>query len=87
MTNNTIEKAPGACDTEGFHTDTNYIDSATCECKSKAISTIRAQLALHGHELTVMQCNDFLLHTCSKPRYFKDLDTLQAFAPRLGVSK
>ncbi len=35
----TNEKAPGACDTEGFDTDTNSLYSATAETPSKATAT------------------------------------------------
>ena len=87
MNTTPIEKAPGACDTEGFETTTTNSNFHTNERKSKEISILRAQLAVHDHELTAMLCNDFLVHADGKKHYCKDLVALQAFAHRLGVSK
>jgi hypothetical protein len=48
MTENTIEKAPGACDAEGFDTNTYGSDSATSTQLSKVMKTLFAALYLAG---------------------------------------
>ena len=53
----------------------------------KAISVLRAQLALHDHAIHAMLCGDFLVYTSSRTSYCKDFKSLQAFAHRLGVNK
>ena len=85
MTDNTIEKAPGACDTEGFDTDTHKADSATGTQHSKAITTLIAELALAGHAVHKLRCGDFLVWKYGYSHYAQDFDALQAFACKLGV--
>ncbi len=48
MTDNTIEKAFGACDSEGFDTNTYGADSATSTQLSKVMKTLIAALYLAG---------------------------------------
>ena len=51
----TNEKAPSACDTEGFDTDTHKADSATGTQHSKAITTLIAELTLAVSLTAVME--------------------------------
>lgn len=88
MTRTSIEKAPGACDTEGFDTDTIYdLNFATGQRHSKAVATQIAELALAGHAVHKLQCGDFLVCKYGYSHYAQDVDALLAFARRLGVSK
>ena len=87
MTDTTIEKAPGACDTEGFDTDTNAPDSATGSQNSKAIATQIAELALAGYAVHKLCCNNFLVCRFGHSHYAQDFQILQAFARKLVVSK
>lgn len=87
MTDTAIEKAPGACDTEGFHTDTNIPNSATGTQNSKAIATQIAELALAGYAVHKLRCDDFLVCRYGHSYYAQDFQTLQAFAHKLVVSK
>lgn len=88
MTSDTIEKAQEGFDSKGLDTNTtNDLDFPTCDLKSKAILAIRTKLTLLDHGLTVMHCNDFLVHTFGKNHYCKDLETLSAFANKLEVNK
>ena len=86
MTDN-IEKAPGACNTEGFDTDTHEADSATDTKHSKAIATLVAELALAGHAVHKLRRGDFLVCKYGYSHYAQDFDALQAFACKLGVRK
>jgi len=87
MTDTTIEKAPGACNTEGFDTDTHKADFATNTQNSKAIATQIPELALAGHAVHKLRCGDFLVCKYGYTYYAQDFDALQAFACKLGVSK
>lgn len=83
----TNEKAPSACDTEGFDTDTHKADSATGTQHSKAITTLIAELTLAGHVVHKLRGGDFLVCKYGYSRYAQDFDALQAFASKLGVRK
>lgn len=84
----TNEKAPGACNTEGLETDTtNDLNFATGQRHGKAVATLKAQLALHGHAVHTMQGGDFLVCKYGLSFYAADFEALQAFARKLGVSK
>jgi hypothetical protein len=48
---NTNEKAPGACNTEGLHTDTNGANFLTTDAQGKEFATLAAGFALAGHAL------------------------------------
>lgn len=80
-------ECPAATGQNAEYLNINKHNFCTGVPKSKAISAIRAQLALHDIELTVMACRDFLVHTYGKNHYCGDLKTLRAFAKRLGMSK
>lgn len=81
------EKAPSACDTEGFDTDTHKVDSATTTQHSKAIVTLVAELALAGHAVHKLRGSDFLVCKYGYSHYAQDFDALQVFASKLGVRK
>lgn len=79
-------KARGACNTEGFETDTtNDLNFATGQRNGKAVATLKAQLALHGHAVHAMQGSDFLVCKYGLSFYAADFEALQAFARKLGV--
>lgn len=83
----TIEKAPGACDTEGFYTDTNTPNFATGNQNSKAIATQIAELALAGYAVHKLRCDDFLICRHDHSHYAQDLQALQVFVRKLVVRK
>ena len=82
----TSEKGYG-CDPVPFqkHT-TNDLDFPTSERKAKAISTLTAQLALHGHAVHDGLSGDFLVCRWGMSKYCQDFDELQAFAVKLGIA-
>ena len=49
---NTNEKAAGASNTNGLHTDTNDLNSPTGQREGKAFASLAARFALAGHSLT-----------------------------------
>ena len=77
MTFKIIEKALSACDAEGFHTDTHEADFATGTQRSKAITTLIADLRLAG----------FLACNCEYTQYVQDVHAQQAFPFRVGGRK
>ena len=88
VTHQTNEKAPGACNTEGFDTDTtNDLNFATGTRHSKAEVTQIAELALAGHAVHKGRSGDYLVCKYGLSRYCQDFEELQAFARKLGVTK
>jgi hypothetical protein len=77
MTFNTIEKALSACDAEGFDTDTHRADFATSTQRSKAITTLIANLPFAG----------FLACKYEHTQYVQDAHVQQAFSYRVGGRK
>lgn len=77
MTDNTIEKALSACDAEGFDTDTHGSDFATSTQRSKAITTLIADLPLAG----------FLACKCDHTQYVQDVHAKKAFSFGVGGRK
>ena len=65
--------------------NTNDLDFPTTERKSKATATVTAQLALHGHAVHALMCDDFLVCKYGLSYYAQDFEALQAFAKKLGV--
>jgi len=53
----------------------------------KAITTEIARLALAGHAVHKGHCGDFTVCKYGMTRYCQDLDELQAFSRKLGVTK
>lgn len=66
---------------------TNDLNSATYTCHRKAEATQIAELALAGHAVHKGRSGDYLVSKYGLSRYCQDLDDLQAFARKLGVSK
>jgi len=90
MTTNTQQKAPGACDSKGLHTDHNSADFRSHgqiqqAHDSKAIATQIARLALAGHVVIRGDQDDFTVTRYGMTRYCADFAELAAFAQKLGV--
>jgi hypothetical protein len=92
MTNtNTQQKAPGACDSKGVHTDTNTsnfashgpIDQAP---DPKAIASQIAHLAIAGHVVHKLARGGYMVCKYGYTHHASDFAALQRFARRLGVS-
>ena len=75
MTFKIIEKALSACDAEGFDTDPHKTYFATGTQRSKAITTLIANLPLAG----------FLACKCEYTQYVQDVRAQQA--PSFGVGR
>ena len=89
---NTMQKAAGASNTNGLHTDTNgtnfRTDGAINQAPDgKAIATQLARLALAGHTVHKGGAGDFTVCKHGMTRYCKDFTELQAFARQLGVKQ
>ena len=92
MTTNTTEKAAGATNTNGLHTDTNATDFRTVEATGqapdgKAIATQVARLALAGHAVHQLADGGFLVSEYRYTHHAKDFAALQDFARKLGVTQ
>ena len=92
MTTNTTQKAAGAINTNGLHTDTNAADFRTSEATGqapdgKAIATPIARLALAGHAVHQLADGGFLVSKYSYTYHAKDFAVLQDFARKLGVTQ
>jgi hypothetical protein len=64
---------------------TNNLDSATGTCRSKAESSLCAQLALAGHAVHQLKDGGYLVCKYGYTYFAPDIDALKAFAVRLGV--
>ena len=87
---NTTQKAAGASNTNGLHTDTTGVDFRTDgpiqqAHDGKAIANQMARLALAGHIVHRGDIGDFTVCKYGMTRYCKDFAELQAFARQLGV--
>jgi hypothetical protein len=92
MTPNTTQKAAGAINTNGLHTDTNGLDfraggGLEQAPDRKEIATQIAHLALAGHAVHELHDGSYLVSKYSYTYHAKDFAALQAFARKLGVSK
>jgi hypothetical protein len=92
MTINTTQKAAGAINTNGLHTDTNGADFRTGDATGqapdgKAIATQIACLALAGHAVHQLTGGGFLVSKYSYTHHAKDFAALQDFARKLGVKQ
>lgn len=88
MTLHTNEKAPGACDAEGFEIDTtNDLNFATGNRRGKAEATQVAELAIRGHAVHQMRDGGYLVCKYGYTHHAVDFASLHAFARRLGVSQ
>ena len=77
MTFNTIEKALSACDAEGFDTDPHKTYFPTGTQRSKAITTLIADLPLAG----------FLACNCERTQYVQVAHAKQALSYGVGGRK
>lgn len=85
------EKAPSACDTEGFRTDTNNANFASHgpiqqAPDTKATASQIARLALAGHHVIRGDRGDFTVTKYGLIRYCANFAELVAFALKLGVN-
>ena len=89
---NTMQKAAGASNTNGLHTDTNGANFRTDGAINQApdgnaIATQLARLALAGHHVHKGSAGDFTVCKYGMTRCCKDFTELQAFARQLGVTQ
>jgi hypothetical protein len=89
---NTMQKAAGATNSNGQHTDTNdanfRTDGAIQQAHDgNAIATQLARLALSGHTTHKGSAGDFTVCKYGMTRYCKDFTELLAFARQLGVTQ
>ena len=77
MTFKIIEKALSACDAEGFDTDPHKTYFPTGTQRSKAITTLIANIPLAG----------FLACKCEYTQYVQDVHAQQAFSYGVGGRK
>ena len=87
MTRATIERAPGACNTERLTTETNDLDFATGQRQRKDITTLIAALGIRGHAVHEVRGGGFLVCKYGYTHCAQDVKALKTFAQRLGVSK
>jgi len=90
MTTNTQQKAPGACDSKGLHTDTNASYFASHgpiqqAPDGKAIATQIARLALAGHHVIKGTHGDYSVCKFGLCKYCADFESLVAFARQVGA--
>lgn len=88
----TMQKAAGATNSNGQHTDTNGVNFRTDDAiqqahDGNAIATQLARLALSGHTTHKGNAGDFTVCKYGMTRYCKDFTELLAFARRLGVTQ
>ena len=86
----TMQKAAGASNTNGLHTDTtgaNFrTDGAINQAHDgKAIATQLAHLTIAGHHVHQGGAGDYSVCKYGMTRYCKDFAELQDFAKQLGV--
>jgi hypothetical protein len=92
MTTNSMQKAAGAINTNGLHTDTTETDFRTVGALEQApdgnaIATQFAHLALAGHAVHELADAAYLVSKYSYTHHAKDFAALQDFARKLGVNK
>jgi len=84
MTHHTNEKAAGASNTNGLHTDTNKSDFRIQDPHSKELANLLARLALAGH-IVIKGSGDYTVCKYGLTRYCCNFAELKAFAIKLGV--
>ncbi len=87
MTTNTNEKAAGAINTNGLHTDTNEPDYPTGQRPCKALETLRAKFSMRGHLVHDGGNHDFIVvhRDWGHSRHCPDYSALVRFGRVLGV--
>jgi len=79
-------KSPGGAGPYADNQNSNDLDFATGERQRKALSTLTAQLALHGHVVQAGDEGDYLVVSrWGMSQYCEDLEALQDFARQIGV--
>ena len=86
---NTIEKAAGASNTNGLHTDTNSADFRSQGAinqapDGKAIANLIARLAMSGHQVTRLE-SGYLVSRWGLTKVCPDLQSLAQFARHVGI--
>ena len=71
---------------ETYAPNTNDLDYPTGKRQRKEESTLLARLALAGHVVHRGRSDDYTVYKYGYAHYCQDLNELQAFAVRLGVS-
>ena len=89
---NTMQKAAGAMNSNGLHTDTHGANFPTDGAinqapDGKAIATQLARLALAGHTVHKGGAGDFTVCKYGMTRYCKDFAELEAFAKQVGATQ
>lgn len=87
---NTTQRAAGATNSNGLHTDTNGANFRTVGAMEQAhngnaMANQLARLALAGHAVHTGSAGDFTVCKYGMTRYCKDFAELQAFARQVGV--
>ncbi|NMM10940.1 MAG: hypothetical protein HHJ16_11805 [Polaromonas sp.] len=85
----TKEKAPSACDAEGFQNDTtNDLNFPTGHREGKAFATLAAGYALAGHALHRSDPNDgavtYWVERWGLVRYLPTIDAVRQFLEQIG---
>jgi hypothetical protein len=88
---NALQKAPGACDSKGLHTDTNMSNFASHgpldqAPDPKAMAAQIAHLTIAGHAVHKLADGGYLVCKYGYTHHASDFAALQCFARRLGVS-
>ena len=88
MTHTTNEKAAGASNTNGLHTDTNDADFLTPDAQGKAFKTLAAGFAQSGHTLHRTDPNDgtvtYWAARWGLVRYLPTIDAARRFLEQIG---
>ena len=85
---NTIEKAPGACDSKGLTTDTNGANFRTTDDQGKAFKTLVAGFAQAGHTLHRTDAKDgtvtYWAARWGLVRFLPTIDAARRFLDQIG---
>ena len=85
---NTIEKAPGACDSKGLTTDTNGANFPTTDDQGKAFKTLVAGFAQAGHTLHRTDAKDgtvtYWAARWGLVRFLPTIDAARRFLDQIG---
>jgi hypothetical protein len=94
MTTNTTQKAPGACDSKGLHSDTNAADFRTGDAigqgpDSKARHNLIALFALKGHAVHDTDTGGYIVvrSDWGLSRHCAGFSELVAAARQMGVQQ
>lgn len=83
----TNAKGVSVCGTAPLqHYPSNIIDFPSSDQSSKALATLKAQLALAGHQVHEGSNDDFIVTRWGMSKHCPDIGALRRFARVLGVS-